>query len=87
MVQSMIEHECATDVVYIAATWGATEVIRPAAVAVAADRPSPRRPVQTATADLVGKHTINCGRHSNTTLLCGRIVIINHSQDKQVFYI
>lgn len=57
MVQSMIEHECATDVVYIAATWGATEVIRPAAVAVAADRPSPRRPVQTATADLVGKHT------------------------------
>lgn len=59
MVQSMIEHECATDsdgdVVYIATTWGATEVIRPAAVA--ADRPSPRRPDQTATADLVGKHT------------------------------
>lgn len=67
----MIEHECATDsdgdVVYIATTWGATEVIRPAAVA--ADRPSPRRPDQTATVDIVvSKHTINCAPLKPTTV-------------------
>lgn len=70
MVESMIEHECATDsdgdVVYIATTWGATEVIRPAAVA--AGRPSPRRPDQTATAGIVGKHTINCAPLKPTTV-------------------
>lgn len=83
MVQSKIEHECATDsdgdVVYIATTWGATEVIRP--VAVAAGRPSPRRPDQTTTADIVvSKHTINCGRRSNPPLLSSSIAVISYKQ-------